>query len=44
MHFSLVLGPTIDRLGDSKECVREQAKILLIKLMSFVSNPQVNYI
>ncbi|XP_075676762.1 CLIP-associating protein isoform X3 [Dermatophagoides pteronyssinus] len=40
-YLSSIIGPSIDRLGDAKECVREQAKTLLIKLMSFVSTPQI---
>ncbi|OTF70251.1 CLASP N terminal domain containing protein, partial [Euroglyphus maynei] len=39
-YLSSIIGPSIDRLGDAKECVREQAKTLLIKLMCFVSTPQ----
>ncbi|UXI17980.1 U6 snRNA-associated Sm-like protein LSm2 [Sarcoptes scabiei] len=40
-YTSSIIGPTIDRLGDSKACVREQAKILLNRLMTFVSSPQI---
>lgn len=36
-----VLSPTIDRMGDSKDSVREYAKTLLMKLINFVSTAQV---
>ncbi|KAJ6224537.1 hypothetical protein RDWZM_003082 [Blomia tropicalis] len=39
-YLSSILTPTIDRLGDSRDCVREQAKVLLSKLMNYVSTPQ----
>ena|SRR6218665_2359029 len=36
-----VFSLTIDRLGDQKDSVREAAKVLLRKLMTDVSTPQV---
>lgn len=42
VYLFTVLSPTTDRLGDSKDCVREQAKALLSRLMNFVSTPQVS--
>ncbi|KAI8492440.1 hypothetical protein Bbelb_298930, partial [Branchiostoma belcheri] len=35
-----VLPPLIDRLGDSKDQVREQAQELILRLMEPVSSPQ----
>ncbi|XP_060569318.1 CLIP-associating protein 1-like [Ruditapes philippinarum] len=39
-HVTTVLTACIDRLGDSKEQVREQAQQLLLKLMMPASTPQ----
>lgn len=39
-YLSTVLPSTIDRLGDSKDQVREQAQILIQKLTHPVSSPQ----
>ncbi|XP_076310026.1 CLIP-associating protein 1-B-like isoform X5 [Tachypleus tridentatus] len=39
-YVSTVLSATVDRMGDSKDQVREQAKEFLLKLMSDVSSPQ----
>ncbi|XP_013773539.1 CLIP-associating protein 1-A-like isoform X5 [Limulus polyphemus] len=39
-YISTVLSATVDRMGDSKDQVREQAKEFLLKLMSDVSSPQ----
>jgi hypothetical protein len=30
-------------MGDGKDPVREQAKVFMLKLMSFVASPQVRY-
>ncbi|XP_064594427.1 CLIP-associating protein 1-like isoform X2 [Liolophura sinensis] len=39
-HVPSVLPAVVDRLGDSKDQVREQAQILLLKLMMPASSPQ----
>ncbi|XP_035658516.1 CLIP-associating protein 1-like isoform X7 [Branchiostoma floridae] len=39
-HINTVLPPLIDRLGDSKDQVREQAQELILRLMEPVSSPQ----
>ncbi|CAH1241540.1 CLASP1 [Branchiostoma lanceolatum] len=39
-HIHTVLPPLIDRLGDSKDQVREQAQELILRLMEPVSSPQ----
>ncbi|KAL5010946.1 hypothetical protein ScPMuIL_013251 [Solemya velum] len=39
-HVTTVLPPVIDRLGDLKDPVRDQAQQLLLKLMLPASNPQ----
>lgn len=39
-HFS-VLPSLLDRLGDSKDSVREQDQTLLLKIMEQAANPQV---
>ena len=40
-HVTTVLPAVIDRLGDSKDQVREMAQQLLLKLMMPASTPQV---
>lgn len=39
-YISTVFSAAVDRLGDSKDQVREQAKAFLLKLMSDVTTPQ----
>lgn len=39
--LSLVLPSLLDRLGDSKDSVREQDQTLLLKIMEQAANPQV---
>lgn len=39
--LSLVLPSLLDRLGDSKDSVREQDQTLLLKIMDQAANPQV---
>ncbi|XP_067126755.1 CLIP-associating protein 1-like isoform X1 [Centruroides vittatus] len=39
-YISIVFSAAVDRLGDSKDQVREQAKTFLLKLMSDVASPQ----
>ncbi|XP_076338246.1 CLIP-associating protein 1-B-like isoform X2 [Tachypleus tridentatus] len=39
-YISTVLSATVDRMGDSRDQVRQQAKKFLLKLMSDVSSPQ----
>lgn len=40
--LSLVLPSLLDRLGDSKDSVREQDQTLLLKIMEQAANPQVH--
>lgn len=40
-HVTTVLPAVIDRLGDSKDQVRDMAQQLLLKLMMPASTPQV---
>lgn len=39
-----VLPSLIDRLGDSKDQVRDQAQSLLLKIMDQAANPQVKHL
>ncbi|CAB3383705.1 Hypothetical predicted protein [Cloeon dipterum] len=39
-YVTIVLPPIIDRLGDSKDLVREKAQVLLNKMMDSVCTPQ----
>ena len=39
-YLNTVLGPVIDRLGDSRETVREKANAVICKLMAEVVEPQ----
>lgn len=39
--LSSVLPSLLDRLGDSKDSVREQDQTLLLKIMEQAANPQV---
>lgn len=39
--LSLVIVALIDRLGDAKDKIREEAQILLLKLMDQVAPPMV---
>lgn len=43
VHVSLVLPSLIDRLGDSKDQVRDQDQALLLKIMDQAANPQVQH-
>uniref|UniRef100_A0A4W5JSX7 Uncharacterized protein n=1 Tax=Hucho hucho TaxID=62062 RepID=A0A4W5JSX7_9TELE len=40
-HVGTVLPSLIDRLGDSKDQVRDQDQILLLKIMEQAATPQV---
>lgn len=42
MRFTSALPSLIDRLGDSKDQVREQDQALLLKIMDQAANPQVH--
>ncbi|XP_059479031.1 CLIP-associating protein 1-A isoform X7 [Neocloeon triangulifer] len=39
-YMTIVLPPVIDRLGDSKDLVREKAQVVLNKIMENVCSPQ----
>lgn len=39
-HITGIISPVVDRLGDSKQVVRDQALNLIFKLISPVSSPQ----
>ena len=39
-YINTVLGPAVDRLGDTRETVREKAIYLIAKLMEDVVEPQ----